>query len=353
MSEKDTLLAHLAPRIAGGPENAAVEALAYILNKSESTAAAFNDLVSGAAGLNVERCTVFRTQVTAEDNSRPDLVGFDGGREKRVIGEAKFWAPLRDGQARDYLHQLSPSGPSMLLFVVPESRADRLWIQVKEDVSDTGTWEDLDLKDALRGVKGAECVENDRRLGMVSWQALLDRLLERSRGEPAIQENIRQLKGLADRMDSDEILPFRKEELGPEVPRRVMDLARIVNDALYRGWNDGWISPLGARWSRGADENSSGWYFGIPDTEGAPWFGIYYDLWARGDCEETPLWLQLRGSRRAVLNEVERVLGLQATDDINFPVRLKTGVSYDELLEDVVHQLKLIVDTIEATPDEG
>ena len=73
MSENDTLLAHLAPRIAGGSENAAVEALAYILNKTESTAAAFNDLVSVAAGLAVERCTVFRTQVTAEDNSRPIL----------------------------------------------------------------------------------------------------------------------------------------------------------------------------------------------------------------------------------------------------------------------------------------
>ena len=351
MSENDTLLAHLAPRIAGGPENAAIEALGYILNKSESTAAAFNDLVSGAAGLTVERCTVFRTQVTAEDNSRPDLVGFDGGREKRVISEAKFWAPLRDGQARDYLNQLSPSGPSMLLFVVPESRSDRLWSQVKEDVSETGTWEDLDLKDALRGLKGAECVENDRRLSMVSWQALLDWLLERSRGEPAIQENIRQLKGLADRMDSDEVLPFRKEELGPAMPRRVMDLACLVNDALDRGWNDGWLSPLGTRWSRGADENSSGWYFGLPGTEGSPWFGIYYDLWARGDCEETPLWLQLRGSRRGVLNEVERVLGLQATDDINFPVRLKTGVSYEELLGDVVAQLRLIVDTIEATPN--
>ena len=353
MSENDTLLAHLAPRIAGGAENAAVEALAYILKMSESTASAFNDLVSDAAGLPVERCTVFRTQVTVEDNSRPDLVGYDGAREKRVIGEAKFWAPLRDGQARDYLHQLSSAGPSMLLFVEPESRADRLWIQVKEDVSDSGTWEDLDLSDALPGVKGAKCVENDKRLGMVSWQALLDRLLECSRGEPAVQENIRQLQGLADRMDSDEVLPFRKEELGPAIPRRVMNLARLVNDALDCGWNDGWISPLGTRWSRGGDEDRSGWYFGIPDTEGAPCFGIYYDLWARGDCEETPLWLQLRGSRRAVLNEVERVLGLQATDDINFPVRLKTGVSYNELLEDVVDQLNLIVDTIEATPDEA
>ena len=352
MSENDTLLAHLAPRIAGGAENAAVEALAHILNMSESTASAFNDLVSDAAGLPVERCTVFRTQVTAEDNSRPDLVGYDGAREKRVIGEAKFWAPLRDGQARDYLHQLSSAGPSMVLFVVPEDRTDRLWIEFKEDVSDTGTWEDLDLKDALRGVKGAKCVENDKRLGMVSWQTLLDRLLECSRREFSVQENIRQLQGLADRMDSEEILPFRKEELGSAIPRRVMDLARLVSDALDRGWNDEWLSPRGSVWRRTQDDYSSGWNFRFAGTEGAPWFGIRYDLWAKGNCEETPLWLQLDGSRRAVLNEVERVLGLQATDDINFPVRLKTGVSYEELLEDVVDQLKLFVDTIEATPDE-
>ena len=82
MSENHTLLAHLAPRIAGGAENAAVEALAYILNMSESTASAFNDLVSDAAGLPVKRCTVFRTQV----HCRGQLAARPGGLRR---GEGK------------------------------------------------------------------------------------------------------------------------------------------------------------------------------------------------------------------------------------------------------------------------
>ena len=72
----------------------------------------------------------------------------------------------------------------------------------------------------------------------------------------------------------------------------------------------------------------------------------------REDCEQTPLWLQLRGSRRAVLNEVEKVLDLIATDAINFPVRLKTEVLYEDVLADVVSQLKRIAEAIEAAPDE-
>ena len=126
MAENDTLLAHLAYRIAGGEENAAVEALAYILNRSESARAAFNDLVSGVAGVQMEECTQFRTQVIAEDNSRPDFVGYDAAREKRVIGEAKFWAALGKGQAKAYLEQLPATGPSMLLFVAPDIRLNRL-----------------------------------------------------------------------------------------------------------------------------------------------------------------------------------------------------------------------------------
>ena len=48
-----------------------------------------------------------------------------------------------------------------------------------------------------------------------------------------MRENIHQLQGLAVRMDSDEVLPFSTKELGPGFPRRVMDLIRLVNEALW------------------------------------------------------------------------------------------------------------------------
>ena len=352
MANDDTLLAHLAHKFASGAENAAVEALAHILGRSESAASAFDDLVSDTAGVPMEACTVFRTQVTAEDNSRPDLIGYDKMREKCVIIEAKFSAPLRPGQPSNYLQQLSASGPSMLMFVVPEIKADRLWTQIKKDIADTGSWEYQDLSAAPHGTKGARCSENDKYLSIVSWRSLLDLLFERSGGEPLVRENVRQLQGLADRMDSDEVLPFSTEELGPKFPRRVMDLIRLVNEALNRGWDDGWISPNGASWRRGADDSGTGWYLRFTGSDQFAWFGIFYWLWERGDCEDTPLWVQLRGCSSAALNEVERALGVQATDDINMPILLSTGALYEDVLDAVVSQLEHISEALKAVPSE-
>ncbi len=352
MAEENTLLAHLAHRIAGGAENAAVEALAYILDGSESAASAFNALVSDTAQMPVEECSVFRTQVTAEDNSRPDLVGYDRDRGKRVIVEAKFWAPLRQGQPSSYLHQLSASGPALLLFVVPEARAERLWTQIKEDLADAGPWEDLDLHGAPYGTKGAMCAEDDRRLGMVSWRSLLEHLHGHSSREPLVLENIRQLQGLAARMDSDEVLPFSQDELGPNFPRRVMDLHHLFNAALDRGLAERWISPNGASWRRGTDDSSSGWYLRFTDSGQFAWFGVFYELWARADCEETPLWVQLAGCGPAALNAVEKALGVKAKDDINIPVFLSTGDLYEHVLDDVVSQLKRISDALKGVLSE-
>ena len=352
MTDEDTLLAHLANRIAGGAENAAVEALAYILGRSESAAAAFNALVSDTVGGPMEACTAFRTQVTAEDNSRPDLVGYDTARQKRVIIEAKFSAPLRPGQASDYLKQLSLSGPSMLMFVVPEVRADRLWTQIKQDATDMGSWEDQDMGTALHGTKCARSSENDKCLSIVSWRSLLNLLFERSGGEPLVQENIRQLQGLANRMDSEEVLPFSTNELSPNFPRRIMHLHRLVDEALDRGWDDGWISPNGASWRRGTDNYGAGWYLRFTDSDQLAWFGIFYQLWARGDCEDTPLWVQLRDCSSAALNAVERASSVQATDDMNIPILLTAGALYEDILDDVISQLERISEALKNVPSE-
>ena len=205
---------------------------------------------------------------------------------------------------------------------------------------------------ALHGSKGARRSENDKCLSIISWRSLLDLLFERSGGEPIVRENIRQLQGLAARMDSDEVLPFSTEELGPGFPRRVMDLIRLVNEALDRGRDDGWISPNGASWRRGTDDYGTGWYLRFTDSDQPAWFGIFYQLWARGDCEETPLWVQLSGPSRAALNEVERAVAVKATDDINIPIHLKTGVLYEDVLCDVVSQLERISEALKAVLSE-
>ena len=347
MVESDTLLAHLAHRIAGGTENAAVEALAYILNKSGPASAAFNSMMETAVGAPVKDCTRFQTQVTAEDRSRPDFVGYDRLGEKRVVGEAKFYAGLGEGQAKAYVEQLSAEGTAVLLFVVPEIRIDRLWIDVIKDMEGGDGGEEVDVLDAPPGMKRGKLVNSDRRLAMVTWRSLLGRMLDHSLAEPAVQADIRQLQGLAERMDSEEVQPVRREQLGPEIPRLLMGLNRLVDEALGLGQSQGWIFPLVQRWSRGNSDNGAGWWLRISGARAQGWFGVHLDLWAWGECEDSPLWLQLYDASPAVLSEVGSRLGLQVTDGTYFPVRLKTNALYEDMLSDVVLQLRHIADAIE------
>ena len=208
--------------------------------------------------------------------------------------------------------------------------------------------EEADVLDAPPGMRRGKVVNSDRCLVMVSWRSLLGRMLDYSLAEPAVQADIRQLQGLAERMDSDEVQPVRKEQLGPEIPRLLIGLNRLVDEALDRGQSDGWIFPLGRRWSRGNSYNSTGWWLRISGARAQAWFGVYLDLWARGECEDSPLWLQLYDSGPEVLGEVGSMLRMQATDRTYFPVRLKTNALYEDVLEDVVRQLRRIADAIEA-----
>ena len=94
--------------------------------------------------------------------------------------------------------------------------------------------------------------------------------------------------------------------------------------------------------------NSTGRYITISRCSG--WFGIYYELWARGESDDTPLWLQLYGSEETTFdfNELSGKLGLSIYDWNYFPVMLKTGLDYEQVLVDVVAQLQHIADAIKA-----
>ena len=348
MAENQTLLAHLAHKIVGGTENAAVESLAYILNNSNPAKAALKSLIEKAIGVSLKDCVKFETQVTAEDQSRPDFVGYDQDNEKRVIGEAKFWAALGEGQCKAYFKQLSTSGPAVLLFIVPDSRIDRLWSDAIEDVAKGEDGEEVAPNDAPPGVKSAKAVHSGKYLTIVSWTALLKVIREQRGTEPLVRADLNQLRGLVDLIVSEEPQPIRKEELSPEFPRLVLGLIRLVNDSLDKGITDKWIGPLGSRWSKSSDNASAGWYLKISGSEVAAWFGIDYNLWARPDCEDSPLWLMLYSLDPATLRRVSTMLQSMPTDETYFPLRLKIGSPYEDVLNGVVNQLKRFSDAIDS-----
>ena len=70
------------------------------------TRASFIGILRGC-GIDLAESLHFRTQVTGDDATRPDLVGKDqAGREVLLI-EAKFWAGLTENQPVSYLERLT------------------------------------------------------------------------------------------------------------------------------------------------------------------------------------------------------------------------------------------------------
>jgi hypothetical protein len=351
-NEHTPLLAHLLPKLPGSTENAAVEALAYILSNSEASKGAFNTLVSEGVSRSVARISRVNAQSTAEDGTRPDLVGLDEEEEKRVILEAKFWAGLTENQPNQYLEQLSGKGPAVLLFVGPDARLESLWEEVRRRSEEAS--HQLVSHVAHDRIRSGRLEGTDRHIMVVSWINLLNRMLERVRDaeEPRVESDIRQLLGLAEVMDREAFLPIRDEELdhGPGFARRMLQLKDLIDPVIRKGRDEHWADTEGLRtviW-----RNGYGRYFRFSGLETTPWFGVYETLWAAPDAENTPLWVWLSrrdptldGLSLIQLNGLRDRLGLrlhQDSDGFWAPILLKPRADKDQLVAHIIAQLREI-----------
>lgn len=336
MVERDTLLAHLAPKyLTGRIEDAATDALAYILNKSECARSAFNDLVAYTAGVPVEDCDRFATQVVvSDDRARPDFVGYDKNGEKRVIGESKFWAPLGDEQVKAYLKQLPSSGPAVLLFVVPDTRIESLWPDVNCYVGREQQRSDRVKNGTVR--VGVMPDNHLHRIMMMGWVDLLDSLAQATKVDSDVASEIKQLRGLAMKQDREAFLPLKEEELVPEIARRVINLVDLVDAAINLGRTDGWLNT-----DRLTSSRTGYWYarwFRFSGVEGEQWFGVDYRTWAmRG---ESPLWLWIYEVPEKLRGKLTVKLYDGGDGGTFVPIYLPIGVEREKVLDSVIFQLK-------------
>lgn len=350
MAENDTLLAHMVLELTPQVEVAATRALAFILNKSDAALEGLNQMVAATIHAEIEPVKEVRVEehyTEGQGAGRLDFVGRDRNGEKRIIGESKFWAKLLEGQGSSYMTQLD-SGNAVLLFVVPDARIDYLWWEVRRDVVGTDLEKKLKVLETGTRTKCASLDGTDRYLMMVSWRDLLQRLHDGSYGDPEVQSEIRQLRGLADLMDRRAFLPLSNDELGQHSIRRLHQFQGLGMDAIETGRQEQWITNVSnytSRWPGGY-----GRAFQLGGAKA--WFGLNGDLWSsKGD---TPMWLILEDvSLSQVPNEMQdkyRFLPNGARFDI--PVYLKTSVDYDVVLADVVSQLREIADAVKITaPD--
>ncbi len=281
MAEIDTLLAHLSPSFTSQTENIAVEALGYVLNKYSGSREGLDDVVRSGVR-NVKPVVKVRTQASALDGTRPDLVGVDEDDAERVLIEAKFWAELTPRQPHAYLDRLPDDGPAVLVFLAPEDRIMSLWPELRSRTLRAGkTLSDVDAERKCVCVDGTQ-----RHLLLVSWSGLLDRMSARTRDEQDAEADIRQLRGLADFAEEGRFRPIRNpcEEFGPD-SRHMRDMKRMIDAATEWGIKDGWASRKGL--NRTPRSYGYGRYLKLGGC--VVWFGIHTGRWEQDG--ETPLWL--------------------------------------------------------------
>ena len=100
MAEARSLLSLIARGYAAGREDAATEALCFILSRSDSARDEFAKFVGGnGQPLPIAR---FRTQELV-NGAYPDMACFDDDRNHMAFVESKFWASLTPNQPVDLL----------------------------------------------------------------------------------------------------------------------------------------------------------------------------------------------------------------------------------------------------------
>ncbi len=361
MEDDHSLLAHLVSKLTPQVEDAATDALAYILNQSELCRAALGSLVS-ESGHQMRSMHRASTQVTVFDGGRLDLVGYDADGAIRLIIESKFWAALLSGQASGYVkHLAADKAGATLLFVAPEVRRETLWAKIRGQFDDAP---DLSLGSdrAVGPLKVADVSDSQRtdaqwRVALTSWYALLNHL------EPvdlSMTSNIRQLRSLANAEDDKAIAPLHAEDFNPAIPRRHLDFCRIVDDVVdAHGRRQGWMTTEGLR----ATPQYDGYlrFFRFCTSDGSlrsSDLALYFSCHQWAKTSTTPLWLRVWRNRdkeidaiRSAEPEVEH--SWTPGDHLWIALRLLTGIEYADVLEDVVEQVERVRDIIIQALESG
>ena len=351
MTPRQTLLAQLSAKAPGmrfsQTEDIAVEALGHILSNSSPARQAVEDLLE-SHGAKIEPITRVQTQVRGDAGERPDLSGTDQHGVECLLIEAKFWAGLTENQPVEYLSRLESNAPSALLLVAPAARFESLQAELRRRIQDAKT---LKFQEGQRsdGVWVSQVGEGVSLL-MTSWEVLLGRLSAQvnAAGDMAGGNDIEQLRGLTQREDSEAFLPLRPGQLGPDLPRLMLHLNQLVDDAVEHARTTEWLSVEGML--RTPQRDGYLRYFRLGGV--LMWLAVSFKYWSL--YRETPIWLGFqRAAWGTTPEETDSIL--QRLDPLweesppgyidevdSIPVMLPTGVEYEAVLNSVVERLKYV-----------
>ncbi len=352
----DTLIGHLALKFHAHPENLATEGLGFLLKRSPEARKVLRDLLAGR-GVSVPEGLLYDTQATdSEDGSRPDLVGCDNDGHARVVLEAKFWAGLTENQPVTYLRRL-PEQVGALVFVLPAARMELVWSELVRRCASAR----LEIGPVVQDGEVRAATVGPRTLIALSWRELLERLhrsLELA-GDHVGGADVAQLRGLADRMDSERFLPLTSEELTSQSFRRVVEFGGIVDDVAATLVATK-IATEGKRWKHPCGNGFYGRYLGMGGLgvallcdvrkwmAYAPtplWLSIYGPSWGRGKAWKTEV-ADVRKALASLESATPQGLFMARDGFPTVPLFVPVGRERAEIVHEVIEQVHVVMNLL-------
>ena len=188
-------------------------------------ASGFVDLLGQTSALQFEPVRV-EGDPDQKDDSRPDVTIYDDARRPRVFIETAFWEGVPEAQPVEYLQKLPDDLPSGLVYIAPRQRIRFLWEVLRERCAD-GLGHRIE-----EGTQTGEAVW--ARVGslvllVASWAYVLDEL-RRVADDPAVEQDIAQLRGLTKRMETAAFLPLDEDEAADAaLARRLIGYRNLVD----------------------------------------------------------------------------------------------------------------------------
>ena len=328
-----SVLAHIVSRSLR-PEPAATQALEYILKHPPALDAFMG--VFEPTGVNFDPRNI--ASEIAHGEGRPDLTVYDSKGQGRLFVENKFWAGLTPAQPVEYLTQLpEDETASGLVFIVPEDRVPTIWAELTRRCDEADLLiEEEGQNSAMRSAR----FSGKRAMVVVDWKRVLGAL----GAIESVRSDVRQLRALTDRVNSDAFLPVRGEELtNIDLPRRLINYSdlveQIVNELKARGVAD----TNECRPAHGYHE--AGRYLHIRDRLGF-WLGVSLVAWRESGT--TPLWLRINEAEWSgvshIWQEIDGLFDNVQTFDSNkfLPIHVKVGVVREKVVAAAADQMEAI-----------
>ena len=322
-----------------GLEDAATDALCFILSRSISARQALSEFLADDCGpLPIEKA---QSQKAISHRAFPDLSLHDSDDSLVAFVESKFWAQLTYHQPVTYWQGLPDDKPAVLLFLAPACRVDDgwLWDELVDRLEDAG--HELGPANRLDGLIAAPSIDGPRRLLLTSWESLLDAMAQKTKQDDHGQAcfEIAELQGLAiDAIEHDN-------------PKREDNLQQLIAEVVKRLERSGWVNTKGLAVGGVA---GSYWvrYFRLAGAS----TGLRIDYKAAKQMPDKPLWLWFWRDRDASVSveDVRSKLGRLAEPGLDWlskevcvPIALPAGADRAATLDAIISELERIAKLID------